>query len=71
MSRCRGFTLLEVLVALVIVAFGMGAVLSALSSSANNIAALREKTIAEWVGMNQIADVRLNLNPSGPYPKNT
>jgi general secretion pathway protein I len=57
-----GFTLLEVLVALVIVAFGMGAVLSALSSSADNISSLREKTVAQWVAMNQIADARLSTN---------
>jgi general secretion pathway protein I len=57
----RGFTLIEVLVALVIVAFGVGAVLSALSSSAVNVSALREKTLAQWVALNQIADVRLNL----------
>jgi general secretion pathway protein I len=64
--RVRGFTLIEVLVALVIVAFGMGAVLAALSSSADNIAALREKTLAEWVALNQVADARLNLNAPQP-----
>ena len=66
MSRVRGFTLIEVLVALIIVAFGMGAVLSALSASADNISALREKTLAEWIAMNQIADARLNLTPPQP-----
>jgi general secretion pathway protein I len=65
-KHLRGFTLIEVLVALVIVAFGMGAVLAALSSSAENISALREKTLAEWVAMNQIADTRLNLNAPQP-----
>jgi general secretion pathway protein I len=56
-----GFTLIEVLVALVLVAFGMGAVLASLSSAANSTAALREKTLADWVGLNQLATVRLNL----------
>jgi general secretion pathway protein I len=65
-TRARGFTLIEVLVALVIVAFGMGAVLAALSSSADNIAALREKTLAEWVALNQVADTRLNLSMPQP-----
>jgi general secretion pathway protein I len=60
-SASRGFTLIEVLVALVIVGFGMGALLAALSASASNIAALREKTLAQWVALNQIADARLNL----------
>jgi general secretion pathway protein I len=57
--RGRGFTLIEVLVALVIVAFGMGAVLTALTSAADNVTRLREKTFAEWVGLNQLATERL------------
>jgi general secretion pathway protein I len=59
--RAGGFTLLEVLVALVIVAFGMGAVLSALSAAAFNVNALRDKTLAQWIALNKIADARLNL----------
>lgn len=59
----RGFTLIEVLVALVIVALGVGALLSALSSSAVNVSALREKTLAQWIALNRISDVRLNLQP--------
>jgi general secretion pathway protein I len=56
-----GFTLIEVLVALMIVALGMGAVLSALSSSAFNVSALRDKTLAQWIALNRIADTRLSL----------
>jgi len=62
-ARCGGFTLLEVMVALVIVALGMSALLEALSVSAGNISALRDKTVAEWVAMNKIADARLALKP--------
>jgi general secretion pathway protein I len=60
-ARAGGFTLIEVLVALMIVALGMGAVLSALSSSAFNVSALRDKTLAQWIALNQIADTRLSL----------
>ena len=60
-ARMRGFTLIEVMVALVIVAFGMGAVLATLSASANNIAALHDKTLAQWIALNLVADTRLNL----------
>ena len=56
-----GFTLIEVMVALVIVAFGMGAVLASLSSAAGNIAALHDKTLAQWIALNLVADTRLNL----------
>jgi general secretion pathway protein I len=60
-GAARGFTLIEVLVALAIVAFGMGAVLAALNQAAGNLAALRERTLAQWVALNQVADTRLNL----------
>lgn len=64
--RARGFTLLEVLVALVVVALGMSALLETLTQSANNVAALREKTVAEWIAMNQVALARLALNAPSP-----
>ena len=57
--RRAGFTLIEVLVALVVVALGMGAVLSALTNAADTTIRLREKTFATWVGMNQLAETRL------------
>jgi general secretion pathway protein I len=56
----RGFTLIEVLVALVIVAVGMAAVLSALSSSANTLSFLRDETFAQWVALNKIATIRIS-----------
>jgi general secretion pathway protein I len=60
--RRNGFTLIEVLVALAIVTLGMSAVLSALTSAASNTAALRNKSMAEWIAMNQITSTRVNLN---------
>jgi len=56
----RGFTLIEVLVALAIVAIGMAAVLGALSSSADTVSRLRDKTFAQWFAMNRIATLRLS-----------
>jgi general secretion pathway protein I len=58
--RQQGFTLVEVLVALAIVAIGMAAVLGALTSSANTSAYMRDKTFAQWVALNQIAMLRLS-----------
>ena len=60
LHRARGFTLIEVLVALAIVAIGMAAVMGALTSSANTISYLRDKTFAQWVALNQIANLRLS-----------
>ncbi len=59
MSRSRGFTLVEVLAALVIVALGMTAVLSTLGSSASTGDYLRDRTLAQWIALNQIAETRL------------
>lgn len=59
MSRSRGFTLVEVLAALVIVALGMSAVLTTLGSSASTAGYLRDKTLAQWIALNQIAETRL------------
>jgi general secretion pathway protein I len=61
MKLPRGFTLIEVLVALIIVALGMGAALKALTSAADSTARLREKTFAAWVGFNQLATERLGI----------
>ncbi|HEY1283369.1 MAG TPA: type II secretion system minor pseudopilin GspI [Steroidobacteraceae bacterium] len=57
----RGFTLIEVLVALAIVTLGMAALLSTLSSSADGAAYQRDKTFAEWVALNRLAETRLAL----------
>ena len=62
MRETRGFTLIEVLVALAIVAIGMAAVLEALTSSANTAVYLQDKTFAEWVALNRIETVRLSGN---------
>ena len=59
-GRHAGFTLIEVLVALAIVVIGMAAVLGALSSSAGTISYLRDKTFAQWVALNRIANLRLS-----------
>jgi type II secretion system protein I len=60
-TAARGFTLIEVVVALAIVALGISAALTTLSSAADNTARLRDKSCAQWIGLNQIAAARLNL----------
>ncbi|HYM34466.1 MAG TPA: type II secretion system minor pseudopilin GspI [Steroidobacteraceae bacterium] len=58
--KARGFTLIEVLVALAIVSIGMLVVIQTVSQTANNSSYLRDKTIAHWVAMNQLTLMRLN-----------
>lgn len=58
-----GFTLIEVLAALVIVALGMLGVIEAVSQQARNGTYLREKTIAHWIAMNIVTEQRLQPAP--------
>jgi general secretion pathway protein I len=60
MKRARGFTLLEVLIALAIVALSAGALLGSVTSSASNVIYLKEKTLAEWVALNRLTEVRIS-----------
>jgi len=54
-----GFTLIEVLVALIIVSIGAGAALSALTNAANTGSHLKNRTFGHWVGVNQLIETRL------------
>jgi general secretion pathway protein I len=54
-----GFTLIEVLAALVIVALGMLGVIEAVTLTARNGTYLRDKTLAHWIAMNLITERRL------------
>jgi len=62
-APARGFTLIEVLAALVIVALGMLGVIQAVTQSARNGTYLREKTLAHWIAMNVITENRLLATP--------
>lgn len=55
-----GFTLLEVLVALVIVSLGMIAVFSQLNQMLNTTSRLRDKTLAHWIAVDQITELQAN-----------
>ncbi len=61
-SLARGFTLLEVLIALAIVAMSVGALLGTVTSSASNVIYLKDKTLAEWVALNRLTEVRIDKN---------
>lgn len=55
----EGFTLVEVLVALAVLAIALGALVKGGGSAAANAAYLRDKTLAQWVAMNKVAELRL------------
>jgi general secretion pathway protein I len=56
--RSRAFTLIEVLVALAIVALGAAAVLSALRTAIDTTTTLRERMFAEWIAENRLVEWR-------------
>jgi general secretion pathway protein I len=56
--RQNGFTLIEIMVALAIIAITLGAIIENTTASNRNAQYLRNKTIAGWVAMNQIELVR-------------
>ncbi|CAN5504709.1 N/A [soil metagenome] len=60
----RGFTLVEVLVALVIVGVTLSAAIRATTGMIRNNEALRQKLYAEWSAENRLVEVRA----SGLYP---
>jgi general secretion pathway protein I len=63
MRRARGFTLIEVLVAVAVLGIAMAAVISAMARQADNAGYLKQKTIALWVAHNRLAELQLAGEP--------
>lgn len=61
MKNKLGFTLIEVLIALVILSVALTAVIKAVSQNLRDTAYLEQKNIADWVGTNIINEVQLGL----------
>lgn len=63
-SRRRGFTLLEVLVAVALLGLALTALVRLAGLEARATAQLREATFAQWVAANALAETRLR----DPFP---
>ena len=59
MQRSRAFTLIEVLVALAVLAIGLAALVRGASDYTSNAAALRQRAVAGWVAENQLTEMEL------------
>ena len=64
MTRSRGFTLIEMVVAVAVLAIAMAAILSGMARYADNAGRLRERTVALWVAHNRLTE--MELEPGWP-----
>jgi len=62
MSESRGFTLIEVLVAMTVVAIALAATVRISSNSSSNAARLEGKTFGHWVAVNRLEEIRLEAS---------
>ncbi len=58
-ERTRGFTLVEVMVALAIAGLSLAAVAASISQMVDAASAMQERTYASWIAQNKIAELRL------------
>ena len=64
----EGFTLVEVLVALVILAVAAAGLIGAAEAHVDSIRALEDRAAAQWVAENRIAEITVSRDPS-PAPR--
>lgn len=57
--RARGFTLIEIMVALAVLAIALAAVLKGVSAHVNNAVYLRDRTLAHWVALNKLTEMQV------------
>lgn len=58
-TSAAGFTLLEVLIAMAVFAIAAAALLSGLNESVRSEQYIEQRTLAHWVGLNQLSTTRL------------
>lgn len=67
LQKQAGFTLIEVLLALSIIAIALTALLKASAQNVSNTQRIKEKTISHWIAMQGVSMIQLgllNVNPS-------
>jgi general secretion pathway protein I len=60
--RCRGFTLLEVLIGLLVLALALVALSRTAANQVNASGALRERTFAGWLAQDVLTETRLTTS---------
>lgn len=65
----RGFTLVEVLVALIIVGLALPAMISAISGVVDSTSRMEKQIHAGWIAQNVLAEIRLTKQLQNQVPK--
>ena len=68
-AESSGFTLVEVMVALAIVAIAVPALLFALFQQLDGTEYLRDRSIASWISTDRMSELRLVVAKQGAVPK--
>lgn len=68
-SKQKGFTLIEVMIALLVLGLALAALIRTSGSASANTAWLQEKTFAHWVAMNQLTEMQVNKDWPKPGQK--
>jgi general secretion pathway protein I len=69
--RAKGFTLIEVLLALAVIAIALTAILKVTAQNIGNTQRIKEKTISHWVAMQGVSMIQLNLIEVTPSQEST
>ena len=59
MKSSRGFTLIEILAAVAVLAIALAAILAGMARYADNASYIRQKTIALWVAHNRLSEIKM------------
>ncbi len=63
----NGFTLIEMMVAMAVLAVGMGAIIKAAAENASNSAYLRDREVARWIATDKLTELQI----TSPWGSNT
>ncbi|WP_188152333.1 type II secretion system minor pseudopilin GspI [Teredinibacter waterburyi] len=69
MNKVAGFTLIEVLIALIIVGVALPALLLRVQSVSDHTGAIEEKTYAYWIASNKLEEITLDARIKKQIPK--
>lgn len=68
-NQQKGFTLIEVMIALLVLGLALAALIRTSGSASANTAWMQDKTFAHWVAMNQLTEMQINKDWPKPGKK--